>query len=90
MNTEVHVGVNCHYHNHDVEGINQENVHHLQVTGLGHHLVYRALQSGDDQHAGYRNHDAILRVNVSVALGQNVQDLEVIYSEVKCHVGEAE
>ena len=43
VNGHVHVGVDTHYHDHNVEGVDQEDVDHLQVAGLGDHLVYRAL-----------------------------------------------
>ena len=43
MNGHVHEGVDSHYHDHNVEGVDEEDVNHLEVARLGDHLVYRAL-----------------------------------------------
>lgn len=60
VNTHVHVGVDGHDEDDDVEGVQEPEVDHLEVGGLGHHLADAGLHRGNHQHARDGHHDAVL------------------------------
>ena len=44
----------------NVKGVDEEVVYHLQVGGLGHHVVDTTLDVSNNQHTSDRHHDAVL------------------------------
>ena len=66
--------MHSHDDNHDVEGVEQPIVNHLEVGGLGHHLVDGGLNGGHHHHRRDRNHHPILE--------EGLHKLEVLFELV--------
>ena len=49
MNAHVHVGVDAHDDDDDIEGVDEEHINHLEIGSLGHHLINGGLEGGNDQ-----------------------------------------
>ena len=56
----VHVGVDNHHHDDDVEGVEEPHVDHLDVGRLGNHLIDRGLDGGNHHHRGDGDHYSVL------------------------------
>ena len=61
MNAHVHVGVHPHDDNNNVEGVDEENINHLEIGSLGYHLINGGLEGGNDQHHRNGYHNTILQ-----------------------------
>ena len=61
MNAHVHVGVDAHDDDDDIEGVDEEHINHLEIGSLGHHLINGGLEGGNDQHHRNGYHNTILQ-----------------------------